>query len=148
MRIFHITTTDLLLGFSDGEVPKVDGLYIGLTKPQPSLRHFHELFLGVTKVEGKSQETASPVWSRLQDPATERSEEAKLLECDSSLGRLALSDGWGEAHAAQSFFIGYRFAGADVRFQAQFRQARATEFTIKARQVSTFKCVPAPHHLR
>src|SRR5260370_15978812 len=71
VRIFHITTTDLLLGFSDGDVPKVDGLYIGLTKLQPLLRHFHELFLGVTKVEGKSQETASPVWSRLQDPATE-----------------------------------------------------------------------------
>jgi len=82
MRIFCITTTDLLLGFSDGEVPKVDGLYIGLTKPEPLLRHFHELFLGVTKVEGKAQETASPAWSRLQDLATERSEQAKLLEWD------------------------------------------------------------------
>jgi len=82
MRIFHITTTDLLLGFSDGEVPKVDGLYMGLTKPEPLLRHFHELFLGVTKVEGKAQETASPAWSRLQDLATERSEQAKLIEWD------------------------------------------------------------------
>ena len=80
MRIFNITTTDLLLGFSDGEVPKADGLYIELTKPQPWLRNFHELFLEVTKVERKSQETASPAWSRLQDLATERSEEAELLE--------------------------------------------------------------------
>jgi len=71
MPIFHITTTNLLLGFSDGEAPKVDRLYIGSTKPEPLLRHFHELFLGVTKVEGKSQETASPAGSRLQDLATE-----------------------------------------------------------------------------
>jgi len=80
MRNFNITTTDLVLGFSDGEVPKADGLYIGLTKPQPLFHNFHELFFGVTKVERKSQETASPAWSRLQDRATERSEEAKLLE--------------------------------------------------------------------
>jgi hypothetical protein len=60
MRIFNITTTDLLLGFSAGEVPKADGLYIGLTKLQPLLHSFHELFFGVTKVEEESQETASP----------------------------------------------------------------------------------------
>ena len=148
MRIFHITTTDLLLGFSDGEVPKVDGLYIGLTQPEPLLRHFHELF----SESQKSKESRKKLHPRpgrgckILQP--KHSEEAKLLEWDWSLGRLALSDGWGEAHAPQSFFIGYRFAGADVRFQAQFRQARASEFTIKGRQVSTFKCVPAPHHLR
>jgi hypothetical protein len=83
MRIFHITTTDLLLGFSDGEVPKVDGLYIGLTKLQPLLHNFHELFLGVTKIEGKSQETASPAGQGCKILQPKRSsEEAKLLDGD------------------------------------------------------------------
>ncbi|PYX52310.1 MAG: hypothetical protein DMG76_29615 [Acidobacteria bacterium] len=67
----------MLLRFSDREVPKANGLYIGLTKPQPLLRNFHEPFFGVTEIGGGSPETASPAWLTLQNPATERSEEAE-----------------------------------------------------------------------
>jgi len=76
----HNHRWDLLQELSDREAPKADELYIGLTKPQPWLHNFHELFFGITKVKGGSQETASPAWSTLQNLATERSEEAQLLE--------------------------------------------------------------------
>ena len=53
----NITTTDgnLLLEFSEGEVSKANELYIGLTKPQPLLPNFHELFFGITKVGSGSR---------------------------------------------------------------------------------------------
>src|SRR5882762_1426495 len=130
------------------QVSKADRLYIGLTKPQPLLHNFHELFFGITKVEEGSQENCIP---GLVDVAKScnRTQRGSGTSRVRSISRIqSLSSALGETHAAQSLFIGYGFVLADVRFRTHFRQARATEFTIKGRQVRALKCLPASHHVR
>jgi hypothetical protein len=79
---------DLLLEFSDREVPQADGLYIGLTKPQLLSQNFQELILDSQKPEGGSQETAYPAWSTLQNLATGAREEVGNLSSEINLSEV------------------------------------------------------------